>query len=52
MDNYAIREASQNGKLDIVKYLHSKGADVTARYNESLIWASEEGHLEVVNTTT
>ena len=40
--------ASVNGHLDVVKYLHSNGADITADNNYAIGLASENGHLEVV----
>jgi ankyrin repeat protein len=40
--------ASENGHLDVVKYLVSQGADITADDNYAVRWASFYGHLEVV----
>ena len=39
---------SKKGKIVVVKWLWSKGADVTARDNYAVRWASREGYLEVV----
>jgi len=47
-NNYAIKWASQNGHLEVVKYLVKKGADITANINYPLRWASKNGHLKVV----
>jgi len=47
-DNLAIRWASQNGHLKVVKYLHENGADITANTNFGIRWASRYGHLKVV----
>ena len=47
-DNGAIRWASQNGHLPVVKYLHENGSDITAFNNYAIRWASLNGHLEVV----
>ena len=47
-DNYAIRWASENGHLEVVKYLVQNGADVAADDNYAIRWAAKKGHLEVV----
>ena len=47
-DNLAIQWASNNGYLNIVKYLVSQGADVTANNNFAIQWASISGHLKIV----
>ena len=47
-DDYALRSASYNGYLDIVRYLVSKGAIIHARNDYGLIWASLRGHIDVV----
>ena len=45
----ALREASDNGHLDIVKYLIEEiGVDVHSFNDIALRWAAENGHLEVV----
>jgi ankyrin repeat protein len=50
-NNYAVQVASMNGHLEVVKYLVSQGADVTAD-TYAVRWAvqvaSANGHLEVV----
>jgi hypothetical protein len=49
----ALRCASENGHLDVVKFLISQGADVHANNDEALIWASDRldviQFLEVIN---
>ena len=44
----ALRQASRNGHLEIVKYLIENGANIHAENDYALRWASNEGHLEVV----
>ncbi len=44
--------ASENGHLEIVKYLVSLGADVRALDNYAVRYASENGHLETVKYLT
>jgi ankyrin repeat protein len=39
---------AQCGNLEVVKYLVSQGADITADDNHALRWASAYGHLKVV----
>ena len=46
--NRAVRFASRNGQLPIVKYLVENGADITEHSNSAIIWASENAHLPVV----
>ncbi|MCZ9954779.1 ankyrin repeat domain-containing protein [Brachyspira hyodysenteriae] len=52
--NGALMSSSENGHLEVVKYLLDSGADVNAKYNDTwhsktaLMFASEKGHLEVV----
>ena len=44
--NKAMHLASENGRIEIVKYLVENGADVDAKdkeYNTALIWASQKG---------
>ena len=49
VDNYVIRYASDNGHLEIVKYLSTlPGVDPSADDNEAIRYASWNGHLEVV----
>ena len=43
--------ASENGHLEIVKYLVERGADLNAKANSkstALIYAYKEDHLEIV----
>jgi len=47
-DDYALRYASLNGHIDVVKYLIEKGAYVDTMENFALRWASYYGHLDVV----
>ena len=47
-DDYAIRWASRDGKLDIVKCLVKYGADIHACKDYALCYASQNGHLDVV----
>ena len=47
--NNAIKRAGSNGHLEVVKYLVGQGAGTAAEVNYAAIWASEEGHLEVVS---
>ncbi len=51
-DDWALRLASFNGHLDVVKYLIEQGADIHADNDSALRWASDEGHLEVVKYLT
>lgn len=46
-DNWFLRSACTNGKLEIVKYLLSKGADINAQDNEPMYNACKFGHLHV-----
>ena len=46
--NEALTFASQEGHIDIVKYLVENGADIHARNDWALIMASENGHLDIV----
>ena len=41
-------EASEKGRLDVVKYLVENGADIHAQDDCALRWSAERGHLEVV----
>ena len=51
-DNKSFEDASQNGQLEVVKYLISLPKeykiDPSANNNEAIRWASINGHLEVV----
>ena len=38
---------SENDHLDVIKYLHTNGADITTD-NFAIKWASYNAHLEVV----
>jgi len=40
--------ASQNGHLDIVKYLVMHGADKTAQNNCAARWAKKYNHTDIV----
>ena len=44
----ALRWASKNGHLEVVKYLVENKANIHAQNDEALRLASENGHLEVV----
>jgi hypothetical protein len=46
--NRALRWAAEKGHLDMIKYLVSQGADVTACNNMAIRWAARKGQLEVV----
>jgi ankyrin repeat protein len=48
-NNFAIRWASRNGHLDVVKELmKDKRVDPSADNNFAIRWASRNGHLDVV----
>jgi len=47
-NNLAIRLASSNGHLEVVKYLVSLGCDPKADDNWVIRWAFHYGHLDVV----
>lgn len=47
-NNQTVKYASANGYLEVVKYLHENGADITAFGNYAVRSASKNGHLEVV----
>jgi ankyrin repeat protein len=40
--------SSRNNELAKVEFLLKNGANVHANYDRALLWASENGHLEVV----
>jgi ankyrin repeat protein len=46
-DNYAIKYASYNGHLPVIKCLIENGADVTSN-DDAVHWASMHGHFPVV----
>ena len=48
-EDEAFRTACEMGHLDMVKFFVSRGADVNAKNNYGLKWASYQGHLEVVD---
>lgn len=48
-DEKALRVASQNGHLDVVKYLVERGADVHAMFEGALRFAAARGQQHVVN---
>ena len=41
--------AAKNGYLEIVKYLHENGADITVDHNIAYMWAIESKHKKVAN---
>jgi hypothetical protein len=45
---HALRMASRDGRLEIVKYLVSQGANIHAIDDCAVRWASCNGHLEIV----
>ena len=47
-DDEALRWASRNGHVEMVKVLLKAGADVHAGDDYALCWASRNGHVEVV----
>jgi ankyrin repeat protein len=46
-NNWALRWASRNGHLEMVKVLLDAGADVHAKDDQAAYWASYNGHIEV-----
>lgn len=46
-DNWFLRSACTNGKLEMVKYLLSKGADINVQDNEPMYNACRYGNLHV-----
>ena len=48
LNEYAVRRASKNGYLEVVKYLVSAGADIHAENEYALRHASVNGYSEVV----
>ena len=48
LDNWAVRYASENGHLEVVKYLVEKDSDFQVGDNHAVRFASRNGHLEVV----
>ena len=47
-NNRAIRTSCQNGYLELVKYLISKGGSITSFNNECFRKACRNGHLNTV----
>jgi len=48
-DNHSVIQlASHYGHLEMVKYLHKRGADIRALDDYCISWAAHEGHLEIV----
>ncbi len=50
-DNSALRLASSNGNIEVVKYIINKGLtleDIRSYDNEAFRWACTNGHLEVI----
>ena len=48
-EDWALRYASHNGHLEVVKHLVEQGADIHAYNDQALEWAAAEGRLDVVN---
>ena len=48
-NDWALRDAAADGRLEIVKYLIKRGANIHAYKDEALRWAAEKGRLQVVN---
>lgn len=48
-DDLALRLASKNGHISVVKFLIEKGALINSEDDESLRLAASNGHFEVVN---
>ncbi len=46
--DHALRMASGNGHIEVVKYLVKNGADIHGYSDQALRWASWNGHLNVV----
>ena len=47
-NDQALRLASENGEIKVVKYLVDHGANVNAEDDYALIWASINGHKDIV----
>jgi ankyrin repeat protein len=47
--DFALRMASYNGHIDIVKILLDHGADIHAYDNSALRWSAKNGHMNIVN---
>ena len=47
-NDHALRMASLNGHLDVIKFLVSKGANINAYDDDALRLASLNGHLDIV----
>jgi len=47
-DKYNVIQLAGNGHLEVVEYLVTIGAYISADDNYTVRWASENGHLEVV----
>ena len=47
-DDWAVRYASLNGHLEVVKYLVSLGGNIRAQNNQAFRRATRNGHVEVV----
>lgn len=48
-DDAALRWASLDGHLHVVRYLLDKGCDASSRQSEALRWAAMHGHFAVVD---
>lgn len=40
--------AAEQGHLEIIKYLHENGADITVHNNSAIKWASCLGYVDIV----
>lgn len=47
-ENGGLRFAAENGRLDVVKFLHDKGVDLAVNENYAYIHAASRGHLHIM----